>query len=183
MSESLQNESESPEQVRAKVIADIQHSDAVRVTWTSEPPQENRHVHYNGFPDSAKKFIDGLVMSARHYLNGILIQDSFGANQAARREWRNKMKKQYGEIFTELDDSNKLRGNVVGNLYSYFDVVREMSSGAETAEAETFRDILSGLPEKAKMDSYKDLSEEEKLRIVHSMESAAAKVLQLFTSE
>ncbi len=138
-------------------------------------------VRYAGFPENMRTFLSGAVDVAKHYLSGAVIEDAFGADHDARRAWRTEMQKKLGAPFKELDDSNKLRVNVIGNVYSYVGLLNEMVKDEHTPEAEALKNIAAELPKKSEIESsaYNVLSFEEKMAVVKRIDAVAEKLVAL----
>lgn len=153
--------------------------DGIKVTLGS--PFTAGPVRYAGFPQGTRTFVKGAADAAKHYLSGALIEDSFAENHDARRAWRSDMEKKFGKTFKELDDANKLRMNVIGNVYSYVVALNEMAKDQQSPEAEALRSITSDLPSKKELDAYSMLPLAEKRKIVTKMEAVAGKVVALFS--
>lgn len=61
--------------------------------------------------DVDRQFIADALNQARRYLGLKMIQDGFGTDHNARRQWRMEMVKKYGKPFIDFYQSDKMRGN------------------------------------------------------------------------
>jgi hypothetical protein len=144
-------------------------------------------IEYAGFEVSSPKFtkiiqdrITGFSKTARKYLSGVVVTDTFGGEHSQRRQWRDRMGEIYGKEFADLYITNKLRINriawVRGDLSllaSALDIYKVHSPAADEV-----RKLLKGFPD---IHHYDQMITEEKLKAVDAIESICRSFLKLIS--
>jgi hypothetical protein len=120
-----------------------------------------------------------LVAGLQRFLELPLIIDSFGKNHAERRSWKAEMTERYGSAFSNLIETNKLKGaNVVGVLQA-FQLFRDLESTGKPLFTEKLKEILNRLP----IGKYNDLELEEKIEFVRKLDSCIMDFLKLLSPD
>lgn len=146
-------------------------------------PFETGPLVWEGFDKlspTAQKFLKQLEVSSKHYLSGVLFRDSFGTNHEARRRWRQEMKDKYRQAFTELDDRNKRRGNLINHLKGYLEGLVWFldEENVHTSQSEGVREIMKRWP-KDFNEKYAKGDDEQKLQMVRDIEDLARNILKV----
>ncbi len=146
-------------------------------------------IDYSGLESDPLKFTkmvhgraDTFSKTAKAYLTGIIVTDSFGENHSKRREWRLVMKEKYGNEFIDLYLTNKLRINMIswvkGDLHS-------LASGlnifkVHSPKADAIRKLAAEFPD---ISHYDEMNTEEKLEVTEKIDAICQSFLDLISQK
>lgn len=129
------------------------------------------------------RMIHDFTQDLQRWLTYPYIEDSFGKDHTARRNWRRSFK-QYGEVGQRLLEpwlKNKYRANILSGPHALVDtliLVLESGGPEEHSLAEELETIWDPQGTLAKMERYPELELEEKKAIAEEMEDKVVQVLQ-----
>ena len=171
--------------------ADIDHvleTNGVKILETGNTerfPDVENPKGFDGLSETGKLVLKDLVSNCKFYLNGIIVQDPFEEDREKRRAFWDTIEKQFGKEQANLHERDKMRGNVITNVYSYFDwlVLQLDAANIHTEEAKAVRRWNNEMKELVDPKNYVGKSFGEKLEIVRQIENIARAFLRLATKE
>ncbi len=129
----------------------------------------------------AALFIRSTADACRNYLTGVYMKDRFTSKQE-RDDWEERMRTQFGDQFTELNDRSKLRRNLIQSVFTNIEAIvhflDEANPPVQTPLAESLR-MLKARIEDPQLETYESKTYEEKLAFVHHVEIIAHSFLEL----
>ena len=130
-------------------------------------------------PPHLSRYVRSIADTCRAYLSYPIITDSF-EKHGERRAWRDDMVHRYGTGFERLYEQNRIKGNALYALYSWFhDMAHHLERRKQTsARVQQLYETLAALPD---ISRYDELSTEEKRAVVEKMDSIALAFLHLVT--
>ena len=169
-----------PKELMFKRLAD----EGITVEEAADQKYYPKELNRAGFEDlsySDWDDVEELSGSCRNFLAGPIISDSFETH-GERRDWRLEAHEKYGKVFSDLNYQNKLRLNVLGNVYSgLLSVIKTLDrKNIKTPQAETVRELSKQLPDLSK---YRDIPTEQKREIVKNMEKVAHQFLDMLSRQ
>ena len=177
--ENMNEDIEKALEERAKLMEALL-GEGLEITFPSEKI-EDAPINYDGFENlsaEGKKILDNVVAFCKKYLRGVIIKDKFGSDDPARTKKRFELAEKYGEAFSVLYDSNKLKVNAILSLYIISNLVLELDmQNIHTAQAESARLLADKLPTSLSWFNY--LPIDEKMEVVSKMENIARDFLSI----
>ena len=141
------------------------------------PKARPKTLALRAFPLPVQVYITSMAESCRMYLSWPTLVDKFQTHDE-RRDWRNRMTKEWGLGFNSKYEQNKLK-SPAGNMVAYFDGLIQLLDDAKAKGplAEGIRAIRKELPYTA---GYNDeMSLENKLQFIKKVDAAMYRFLNL----
>lgn len=131
------------------------------------------------------KVLNDLVANSKSYLSGTIIRDNFGEDRPARRAFWNEIEKKYGRGAALVRERDKLRGNVITGVRSYFDwlVVELNKDDIHTPQAELVREWEQELGRIIAPEEYVQKTTDEKIEVTKEVDKILRAFLDLVTEK
>ena len=101
------------------------------------------------------------------------------SGHAERRELRGRLGLQNGSAFHDFYQHNKLKGGGLFTLATRFEMLSMELKHIESDKIAEIRDIAAGAPDISK---YEEMTTEQKLEVVHTLESLFVRFLKFITA-
>ena len=142
----------------------------------SAVPEGGLKISINGF-ENMRKGIVPLEKASKtfvEFMQGPIIQDNFGNDHGARREWSGKLAPELHREYMR----NKLRLNSIASVYGKLELLIIMldSEKIHTPNAEKLRELYSQFPP---IKSYGNFTPQEKNQVIQQVEEVCKKFLEL----
>jgi len=149
---------------------------------------------------TGNKVLEDLVSRSKNYINGVIIEDTFGdtfeQRQARDNAW-SSLEKRHGNAITNIQLRDKLKiGSSVGTIKAYFEwFVKELdTSGVSTERSKSVRQLYKELVEtiphtiseqsgQMVVDTYGAMNFEEKKEVAKNIDDILRRFLLLVTAD
>lgn len=177
-----------PEAPRELGLAEFLKKNHVEIISEGNGEQFPEIIREKGFEKLSpigKKVLADLAANCRFYLNGVIVRDTFGEDRPARRDFWNDAEEIYGKDAFAIHEKDKLRGNTIANVQSYFDwLVSELDkAGVDTPEAARVRELKEELDNTVVPEEYVGKTFEEKMEVAKKIDGIARTFLTMVTKD
>ena len=119
---------------------------------------------------------EGEIIDLQTYINSVGIEDDFGSDHSARREWRNS---QFDAQIQNMMEKDSLRRRGFLHALDHVSEITEGYHGTNKVGLIEKRDkLLEGMP-----DNYKVVPTEQKISFVNTVKQRAYNVLQFLSEQ
>ena len=122
--------------------------------------------------------LEDFADAMRTWLAYPTITDSLPGH-AERRELRSQLGMQYGRSFHDLYQRNKLKGGGLFALATRFEILSMELRHIDSDKISEIRDIVASAPD---VSNYEEMTLEQKLGIVRTLESLSVRLLKFITA-
>ena len=150
-------------------------------------PQLMSPVREESFPAPNKAtltFFNNTSEACQRYLTGVYIKDHFTGKQE-RDDWEEMMRKQFGDMFTTLNDRSKLRRSFMGQIASQMEALiiflKKPDSQIRSGIMDAIRRLHARIND-PELKEYEEMSYEQKLQVAKHVDDIARSFLEIVSN-